>query len=161
MYTCQHMYIHIIMHIIYNWKRNHVKNRNALRKRCGNKMIVRGLVIVTYAICNAYTCVYTTRRHSLVAYRIWYPSNVSPCQRESGKTFFYNKKKKPTHTGVRVEKDRRHEKRNVKAYKHIMLISFVLNTAAFCTTVHMNKTGSVPPLMAIHFLVFSKKIKKK
>lgn len=53
--------------------------------------------------------------------------------------------------------NRRHEKRNVKAYKHIMLISFVLNTTtAFCN-IHMNKTGSVPPLMAIHFLVFSEK----
>lgn len=59
------------------------------------------------------------RRHSLVSYRIWYPSNVAPCQRQSGKTFFYNKKKKKkmkksalthTHTMVGKEPETREKK---------------------------------------------------
>lgn len=67
---------------------------------------------------------------------------LRPVKGKAGKRFSTIKKKKRekarahTHTRTRGKgkKDRRHEKRNVKAYKHIMLISFVLNTTAFCST---------------------------
>lgn len=133
------LYKHVcIIYIIIKLGKKPRQNRNALKKRGGKKMIARGLVIVTYAICNAYLYILPD---VIVSFHTGFDIHqmLRLVKGKAGKRFSTIIIIKKTHTHVprvRVEKDRRHKKRNVKAYKHIMLISFVFNTTAFCSSTH-------------------------
>lgn len=151
--------MHIIYIIIQLWKKKPRQNRNALRKRSGNKMIVRGLVIVTYAICNAYLYI---RTDVIVSFRTGFDIHqmFRPVKGKAGKRFSTIKKKKRAYTHIR-EGRKRPETREKKCQSlqthNANIVCLEYHIPRFVVCMHMNKTGSVPPLMAIHFLVFSRK----
>lgn len=88
---CSYTY-NIFMYIIIQLKKKPRQIRNGLRKRGGNKIIVRGLVIVTYAICNTYLYI---RPDVIVSFLTGFDIHqmFRPVKGKAGKRFSTIKKK--------------------------------------------------------------------
>lgn len=121
---CGVMYI-ININILYTkyWKRNHVKivmlSEKTRRKQNDSEGVI---VIVTYVMCNAYLCVLSyIRPDVIVSFHTGFDIHQTfcPVKKKEEKRFSTIKKKLHIiHCRVRDKggiKDRRHEKRNVKA----------------------------------------------